>query len=110
MAYPLITDYFAYNSIEDACNIMYNEFNGFQELFSRKDLSSVLTEKYDETEILSAARAETATPKEFFAASTIEYLFVCDELLNNTVPTSEFYEINVVKSAERDEMGIYSCK
>lgn len=108
LAYPLITDYFAYNSIEDACNIMYNEFNGFQELFSRKDLSSVLTEKYDETEILSAARAETATPKEFFAASTIEYLFVCDELLNNTVPTSEFYEINAVKSAERDEMGIYS--
>lgn len=108
LAYPLITDYFAYNSIEDACNIMYNEFNGFQELFSRKDLSSVLTEKYDETEILSAARAETATPKEFFAASTIEYLFVCDEIINKTVPTNEFSEINAVKSAEREEMGIYS--
>lgn len=44
LAYPLITDYYAYNSIEDACDIMYNEFNGFRELFSKNDVRTVLTE------------------------------------------------------------------
>lgn len=111
MNYPLIHDYYAFNSAEDACNVMSNDFNGFKELFTREDVASVILNKYADTNVLSANEAEMATPKSFFEPATIEYLLVCNEIKNGKMTEnneSRFEELHILKTSERDSAGIYS--
>lgn len=113
MNYPLINSYYAFNTIEDACNVMSNDFNGFNELFSRNDVTSVLLEKYSTVNVLTANETKTATPNKFFEPATVEYLIACDEIKNGKMEGNDlakFNELHAMKSAERNEAGIYSVQ
>ncbi|MDR2888643.1 MAG: hypothetical protein LBV33_02250, partial [Lachnospiraceae bacterium] len=113
MNYPLITDYFAFNTVEDAYNTMFNDFNGFRELYNRTDSGMAIINEYRAARVLSATEALTAKPKEFFKPSTLEYLFACNEITkgNSFLRSSEymlFKSIFAEKEQLRDAAGIYS--
>jgi len=46
LAFPYLTDMFFYNNYQKGFEELLAEFNGFQELFKRRDLINVLLEKY----------------------------------------------------------------
>ena len=87
--YPLVTTYYAFNSVEDAYNVMLSDFNGFNELLSRSDVTETLLNTYANTEILTASKAASAQPKEFFEPATIEYLIACNEIQNGDMSIDE---------------------
>jgi hypothetical protein len=47
LQYPLLCDIFAFDSFRDGINHVYDRFNGFRELFKRKDASKELLKRYD---------------------------------------------------------------
>lgn len=109
--YPLILDYMAFNTLEDACNAMSEEFNGFNELFSREDVTSAILDRYESSKVLNADEAEEADAEELFEAGTIEYLLICDEIKNGGLTEEEADRFNALhdeKNAERKAAGIYS--
>ncbi len=109
--YPLIGTYTAFNSIEDACAVMSDDFNGFDELFSRSDISEILMEKYSGVQVVTAKEVEIVPTEEFFLPSTIEYLFACDEIKNGEYSdkqAEEVYDLLDEKMKERESAGIYS--
>lgn len=113
MNYPLITDYYAFNTIEDAYETMRNDFNGFQEFFNRQDNAIAITNQYRSTRVLTAEESLTVEAKEFFEASTLEYLFVCSEIakgkfLTKSSEYSVFKNIFAEKQQQRFYEGIYS--
>lgn len=113
MNYPFIHDYMAFNSYEDACRRMSEDFNGFSELFSREDITSAILSKYSSAHVVSADEIDTVDSASFFEPSTLEYLFVCDEINNGEITGKElelFSEIHSQKSYERNVAGIYSIQ
>lgn len=113
MNYPLIHDYVAFNSYEDACNVMSNDFNGFKELFSREDVTSALLSKYSSAHVVTADEINTVDISSFFEPSTVEYLLVCDEIKNGEITGNEaeiLTKIHARKTAERNIAGIYSIQ
>ncbi len=113
MNYPLIRDYIAFNSYKDACNVMSKDFNGFNELFSREDVTSVILSKYSSAHVVSANDLDTVDPASFLEPSTIEYLIVCDEIKNGEITGNEaelFAEIHAEKSFDRSVAEIYSIQ
>lgn len=110
--YPLIGTFTAFNSLEDACAVMSDDFNGFNELFSRSDISERLMAKYSSIPVVTAKEAEFSSPEEFFLPSTVEYLLVCDEIKNgeySTGQTEEVCDLLKEKVEERESAGIYSA-
>ena len=113
MNYPLIHDYVAFNSYEDACNVMSKDFNGFNELFSRGNVTSAILSKYSSVHVISANEVDTADSASFLEPSTIEYLLVCDEIKNGEITGNEaelLSEIHAEKSFDRSAAGIYSIQ
>lgn len=109
--YPLLLDYMLFDSYEDAFNVMSRDFNGFNELLAREDVTEVILEKYSKTNVVTAMMAEEVEPKEFFASTTMEYLIVCDEMKNGEFSIDEKKKIEEVhdeKMEDRSESGIYS--
>lgn len=113
MNYPLICDYIAFNSYEDACNVMSKDFNGFNELFSRKDVTPIILSKYSSVHVITANEVDNADSASFFAPAIIEYLLVCDEIKNGEITGNEadlLSEIHAEKSSNRSVAGIYSIQ
>jgi hypothetical protein len=111
MAYPLIRTYYAFNNVEIACNVMSNDFNGFNALFARQDVTETLLKKYANTRILTAKEAQTAEPKAFFEVSTVEYLIACNEIKNGPMSADNaklFSSLLAQKNTERDKTGVYT--
>ncbi len=109
--YPLITDYLAFNSFEDACNVMCNDFNGFEELLSREDVTTVVLNRYATSNVLTINEVNTDDVTLFFEPATIEYLIVCDEIKNGKFVTKEaeiLENLHTAKVIERNNAGIYS--
>lgn len=109
--YPLLLSYSAFNCTEDACNVMSNDFNGFKELLSRDDVSSVLLEKYSNTRVVMASEFENTPVEEFMLPSALEFLLACDEIENNNLTEEESLEVYHLveeKMNAREEAGIYS--
>lgn len=107
--YPLINDYMAFNSYEDACNVMSSDFNGFRELLSREDLTSVLLTKYSSVHIILSDEINSTNPSDFFMPATIEYLLVCDEIKNGEITGEEavtLEEVHNEKAVAREAAGI----
>lgn len=111
--YPLINDFMAFNSYENACNVMCSDFNGFRELLSRDDLTSVLLAKYSAVHVVSSEEANSTNPSDFFMPATIEYLLICDEIKNGEIIGEEaetLTEIHNEKAVAREKAGIYSMQ
>lgn len=111
MNYPLIDNFFVFNTIEDACDVMSDDFNGFRELFSRNDVVPVLLERYSTTNILTADELGSSLSGDFFEPATLEYLIACNEIENGSMDVDDleyFYELLAEKSAERYDADIYS--
>lgn len=111
MNYPLIDNFIVFNTIEDACDVMSDDFNGFRELFSRNDVVPILLERYSTANVLSADELESSSPGDFFEPATLEYLIACNEIKNGSMAEDDleyFYELLAEKSAERYDADIYS--
>lgn len=109
--YPLITDYIAFNTFEDACNMVSSDFNGFNELFSREDVTSVILNRYATSNVLYEINDNTDS-KRFMEPATIEYLIVCNEIKNgkmNDEEAKQFAEIHNEKVIDRYQAEIYSA-
>jgi hypothetical protein len=48
LQYPLLHDVFAFNSINDGLDKLFDDFNGIRELYKRKDVSENLVKRYAE--------------------------------------------------------------
>jgi len=109
--YPLIDTFFVFNTIEDACDVMSDDFNGFEELFSRDDVVPILLERYSTANVLSSDELESSSSDNFFEPATLEYLVACYEIKNGSMDIDDldyFYELLAEKSAERYDADIYS--
>lgn len=111
--YPLINDFLAFNTIEDAYKTMLNDFNGFQALFSRQDNTLIIINEYAKAPVLTALEATVAQPDEFFKTSTLEYLFACNVIANgksqiDSNAYTNFKSYFKDKRQQRAEAGIYS--
>lgn len=111
--YPLIVDCYAYDSIEDACTMMSGSFNGFNELFSRNDVTATIIDRYSTADVITTDEFETSTSLEFIEPAIIEYLMVCNEIKNGELTgtdATQFYELCMSKSSERNVSGLYSSR
>lgn len=105
--YPFITDYFAYNSYLEAAKVFEREFNGFEELFKRKDATAALLDAYAASELA----AKDTESKEFLRVSDIEFLIACDRIKNPDYSDEEaerFEELLADKERERETNELYS--
>ena len=105
--YPFITDYFVYNSYLEAAKVFEREFNGFEELFKRKDATAALLDVYAASELA----AKDTESKEFFRVSDIEFLIACDRIKNPDYSDEEaerFEELLADKERERETNELYS--
>lgn len=119
--YPYILDYNVFNNMEDAFKTFYNDFNGFRELLSRKDLTEILIKKYKNSEIMSdecyalaektSIKDKMALSKCFFITSTLEFLLICDEMQNGRFTEQQrkdILEISMIKNASKIDSKLYS--
>jgi hypothetical protein len=86
--YPLINDYYFFDNLQDGFNNIKNENNGFKELYKRKDIYKVITERY---ELMSLDCGENLYPPISFdneaspvevALLTYEFFIFQDEFLD----------------------------
>lgn len=108
--YPLMNSFLAFNSVEDAYKVIYNDFNGLRELMDRNDATDVILEKYENTNVVRSVQADTASSKSFFLPSTLEFIIACDQLNNGFTPQEQdsISQIIEEKNAEREAESIYS--
>ncbi len=107
LEYPFITDYFSYNSYLEAARVFEREFNGFKELFKRKDATAALLDVYETSELAT----ENTENKEFFRVSDIEFLIAYDRIKNpdwSGEEVEEFEKLLEDKERERDNSNLYS--
>lgn len=110
--YPLLPDYTAYNTIEEACSIMSNDFNGFNELFSRSDITKVLLNRYRESEVFTKFD-KSISARKFLEHTSLEYLLACSKIINGEFTADEqeiFLELFAEKAEKRSEAGIYASE
>lgn len=107
-----------YPRIEDMYSFLSYQSNGFDELFSRPDITETLLNKYKNTRILSAEdvkaymELENPTMKQtveflttYGAASDVEFLFELNKLKNGSMSDETFAvlsELTEQKNAERE--------
>ena len=118
--YPFLTDYYAFNNYEDAAKTFENDFNGFRELYSRDDLTEVLLQEYEKTDVVisdtsvnstmyyNAETFEEVEQIDFFDVPNLEFLIAYDQLTNNNYTTSEaekFDELLMDKMKIREKNG-----
>lgn len=89
LAYPLITDYFAFDTPDLACNVMSNDFNGFNELFSRSDVTQALLNRYRDARVLTKEEALDAAPETYLISTTVEYLIACSTIKNGVMSAED---------------------
>lgn len=95
--YPLILDYIFFDEMQNGFNRIKNENNGFTELYGRKDIFKVLTERY-ELMSLDCGRnlyppfvLDAPAPNEV-ALQTFEFFIFQDEFLHN-IDKNQQYKI-----------------
>lgn len=112
--YPFIADYYAFDCYEDAAKTFSEDFNGFRELYSRKDLTERLLNKYKTTSISSSEiSVKTATKdisksceSDFFNLQNLEFLIAYDQVENDHYTKAEAEKLDDLlkkKMSERDE-------
>lgn len=74
--YPFFIDIYAHNSIQQGFESIKNEFNGFKELFNRKDIGIKLLKKYQNIDISEFARSRQS----IYYLSNIEVLLAQKEI------------------------------
>ena len=108
--HPLILDYLAYTTPDEAYNMMIDSFSGFSELISREDIYDVLYQYYN----APCTIQENNSPEAFFYQTTLEYFFVCCEYkqginLSNNLSFIELLEKNNKKRLESGEYSENTC-
>ena len=85
LKYPLLLNFLAYNDNKLGFETMCNEFNGFLELFKRKDAGKCLVEKYRSmnAEVLLNDTIPSYKGHETFRFSVIELILTDDNVLSN---------------------------
>ena len=109
--YPFINDYFAFNTYEIACNTMSSRFNGFDALFSRDNVTSVLLDRYVVSHVVTKDEIDFVDSAAFFEPTTIEFLIVCDQIKNGEYADQESIRLKSIHNRiqfERNQAGIYS--
>jgi hypothetical protein len=97
--YPLLADMFLFNDFQQGFEVIYNQFNGIKELFTREDVGTVLWEKY-QSYTIAVPNNWTITEKanKVFEIEKIEML-----LAQNTVFDSlNNKQLNSLLSAARN--------
>lgn len=116
--YPYILMHFAFNCPEIAFRRLYEDFNGFRELFGRSDLSETLVRRYANASVLSHCQYVAymdenryVRPEDFFYTSTLEFLILGDMMHNGVFDESllqEFIEIAQIHMLAREQSGLFS--
>lgn len=113
LMYPLISDYFYFNSLSEAYHNMNASFNGLRELVSRKDVMSTIIEEYSRSCVVTASELSKSSPKDFWKSTTLEFLIVCGELSGVSLTNDEkelFQKLMEEKQEQRERAGIYSLQ
>jgi len=78
LEYPMLYDVFAFNDLNDGLKKLFSDFNGMRSLFSRKDATQVLLERYsrkiDNFSILKGKVAEIDKGEFVVSVSILEIL------------------------------------
>ncbi len=106
--YPLITDFFAYNSLETAVKQML-DFNGFSELMNRPDSITELLKCYSETAVANDPAKET-NYKDFLKPTVLEFLIHSYFFVNgyNDTTLENYRSVHESILTERHQSGLYS--
>lgn len=127
--YPFIIDYIAFNDYKDAADNMMRDFNGFSELLSREDLTEVLLEAYDKSNLVSYQefQAMETDPEnmmldiessnirsnlsKFWETSNLEFIIAYDQIINPDYTEAEAQQFETAlsnKESQRCNSEIYS--
>ena len=126
--YPFLIEYIAYNNYADAAEKFMRTFNGFEELFSRNDLTEVLLNYYANSTPMTASEynsygidpnADSFSSsvyaeeicKRFSETSNLEFLIAYDQIINNNYTEKEAETFDILlfeKMSMREESGLYS--
>lgn len=129
LKYPFLIEYLAYNNYADAAEKFMRTFNGFEELFSRNDLTEALLSLYQTSSLMTAEEFESygiaenvdnfsSSPlaeeisENFFETSHLEFLIAYDQILNDDYSEEEaalFDELLMRKIDERNDNELYSA-
>lgn len=117
--YPLIHDYLAFNTLNEALETMSSDFNGLRALLARKDFTGTLLNEYSKANVMTSYQLDlqdcTEMSKEsidqFFLTQTLEFLVSCDQMENGaySVDEQKLFEKELnEKEASRSNSGLYS--
>ena len=127
--YPFIIDYIAFNDYKDAADNMMRDFNGFSELLSREDLTEVLLEAYDESDLVSYQEFQAmetdsenmildiessnirSNLSKFWETSNLEFIIAYDQIINPDYTEAEAQQFETTlsnKESQRCNSEIYS--
>jgi hypothetical protein len=89
--YPLFPQLFAYNNLQDGFNRFASKFNGFKELFLRKDAPSILLERYKKMDPSGYSQTWPSVRKGEFIYSYlfIEILLAQDQIISKLTPNGK---------------------
>lgn len=108
--YPLSTDIYAFNSIQEGFDCMSSNFNGFEELSTRDDAASRLLYRYNDTQILSP-NSKSSGLQPVFDVTLLEAM-LSDDAYNSklTIGEKEVFENSVAEKYEQrmENSGTYA--
>lgn len=99
--YPLILDYIFFENMQNGFNRIKTENNGFSELYSRKNIFKIITERYElmsldcEENLYPPFISGSAAPIEV-ALPTFEFFISQDEFLNNLNENQQYQVFELV--------------
>ena len=112
LSYPFMSDYILFNHYTDAAKNLCNTFNGFEELLSREDLTSVLLAAYNNAPVLKGEENEEnidfVQSKAYFRVSDLEFIIAYDKIINGDYSAEEeriFQSAHSEKMNTRKNMG-----
>lgn len=109
--YPLINDIHLFNSPEDASRVLSQDFNGFRELYTRKDTAKKLLDAYQSSSVMDSVDTHS-TSRDFFTPRNLEFLIAAGQTYYDVLLTESeqlrFTELLNEKNIARYDAGIYS--